>query len=140
MIPLTTIQTALAFSNARQLLFFPVKLLNLPAVATLLLSSYRRTLSQVIGYQPVRSVGRDRYPEQFHLNVKRKLMKFNQFTPRQLGQRPVQTAHRPVRLLAIAVIHFTIGFQGAVKHFVFADEQLHHVSGGIPTVHQHITE
>lgn len=140
MIALTTIQAALAFGNARQLLFFPVKLLNLPAVAALLLSGYRRFLSQVVGYQSVRAVGRDLYPEQLHCSVKGKLMEFNGLTLGQFSQRPSQFADSPVRLLGVAVIYFTIGFQGAVKHFVFADEQFHHVRSGIPTVHQHITQ
>lgn len=56
MIPLTSIRLTLTLSHTRQLFFFPVKLLNLPAVATLLLSGLCRSLRQIIGNYPAHAV------------------------------------------------------------------------------------
>ncbi|NEQ20558.1 MAG: hypothetical protein F6K28_15230 [Microcoleus sp. SIO2G3] len=72
MIPLDTRFPALARFHARSLPYFSVKLLNFPADITHLTHGIRRILSQVVSDYIFRSIGRDRYPEKFHLIVLRK--------------------------------------------------------------------
>ncbi len=55
--------SALAFFKPRGLLKFSVKLLNLPSEAAHLSCSLRGVLSDIVGDDVIRSVGRDRYSE-----------------------------------------------------------------------------
>lgn len=140
MVALASVGSALALGNARKLLFFAVKLLDLPTQAALIVSILRGILRQVVGYQPLRAVGGDLYPEQPHLDIEREFVQFDQFALLPLDVRPIQFGDCSVGLLAIAVVNFPVRFERAVKDLVLADNQLHKICRGVPTVHQHVAE
>ena len=60
-------RTALAAFQPGHLFAFAVPLLNLPTEAARLLCGLGGILSQVIGHDVVRAVGRHRHPEELHL-------------------------------------------------------------------------
>ena len=69
MIALDSSLAALAAFDTRELFDLAMKLLDLPADATHFLRRIRRILSQIVGHDPVRAVGRHRDPEQLHLVI-----------------------------------------------------------------------
>ena len=62
-VALDTSFSTLAFFEPRDLLEFSVKLLDLPSEAALLSCSLRGVLSDIVGDDVIRSVGRDRHSE-----------------------------------------------------------------------------
>ena len=67
MITLNAREAALAVLDASNLFGFAVKLLNLPAQGTHLLSVLSGSLRPIVGSDEVRALGGEHQPEQFHL-------------------------------------------------------------------------
>jgi hypothetical protein len=81
---------------------FAVQLLDLPAKAARLLCGFCGILSQVVGHDKVRAVGRHLNPEQVHLMVFGKAFDFD---PLAVGQGlivPVEGVHTPASITASA--------------------------------------
>ena len=97
MVALNARLAALVFLNASQLLEFAVKLLNFPAHATHLLRGIQRILSQIVGYNPIRAVGRHRNPEQFYFVCLRKAFDLDGFAVHLLVYVRRQPVDSPVR-------------------------------------------
>jgi hypothetical protein len=82
-----------------------VKLLNLPAQSTHILYGLRVVLSNIIGDDMIRALGRQHHPEQFHLVVFGKALELHHFTMFSLFYRPLHPIHAPVRLNPTRIIH-----------------------------------
>ncbi len=68
-VALCPLASALATFNARCLLFFPMKPLNIPSDGTLPQGIVSVILSHIVGHDIFRSVGGNSYPEQFQIIV-----------------------------------------------------------------------
>ena len=106
--------TALAAFQAGDWFAFAVQLLHLPTVAARLLCGHRGVLSPIVGYDPVRAVGRHRYSEQMHLMVFGKPLDLDALALRQLGRVPDQRVDPLVRLLTAGIIHLAVILKGTV--------------------------
>ena len=89
---------ALAAFQPGDLFAFAVQLLDLPAEAARLLCRLRGILSQVVGHNVVRAVGRHLNPEQLHLVVFGKAFDLDALAVGQVLCAPGQRVHTPIRL------------------------------------------
>ena len=80
-IALSPLLAALTLLKPGDLLGLSVKLLNLPTNATLLVGRMGRILSQVVGDDVFRALGRKHKPEQFHPMRFGKILDVNQLSP-----------------------------------------------------------
>ena len=95
MVPLNPRGTTLAAFEPGELFPFAVQLLNVPTKATHLSGRLRGMLSGIVGYDPIRAVGRHRNPEQAHLMVFGKAFDLDPLTVRQLRRVPLQRVYPP---------------------------------------------
>src|SRR5512144_3350640 len=105
MIALNPRLSTLAAFEPRDLLTFPVQLLDLPTKATRLLGGLRRILSGIVSHDPIRAAGRHHNPEQTHLVVLGKTLKLDPLTVGQLSRVPVPRIHPAIGSLAVGIIH-----------------------------------
>lgn len=127
---------ALAAFQSGELYGFPVKLLNLPAQAAHLLYRLLVSLSQIVGHDIVRALGRQHDPEQFHFVLLRKAFEPHPFALLPFAFRPGQAVNPPVGVVPARIIHLPVVLERAVIDFVQAFDEQHQVSGGVPNVHQ----
>ncbi len=138
-VALNTRFAAQAILKTRQLLGFAVKLLNLPAQGTHLLSALCRALSKVVSHDPFRAVDRHLNPEQLHLEITRKPSDLDQFAMHQLSFAPTERLNTPIRLLPTTIVYQAVALERAVESLaaVHSSDLKHDLFGGIPGVHQH---
>jgi len=140
MVSLNTSKAALAAFNAGDLFGFTVKLLNLPAQGTHVLSTLRGILSEIVGRNEVRAPGGEHQSEQFHLMTFRKVLDMDQLAMLLLINRPLQLVNALVGLLTLRVIDQPIGFERTVVDFAQILNVHHQLALGIPAIHQHSTK
>src|SRR3989344_2185300 len=116
MIALRTVKPRLAFFNTRKLFCFTMKLLNVPAATTHLLSVLPRILSYVVCNNIFRMISSDRYSEQLHFEIPWELLDFNEFAMENILRRPCKLFYAFVWQEPIGVIHKTITLDGAVEY------------------------
>src|SRR5438105_7294046 len=139
-VALDTSFAALAILKARQLLGFPMKLLNLPAQGTHLLSVLCRRLRQVVGHDPFRAVSRHLNPKQLHFEVTWKTLDLDQLATLQLGFAPTQRLNASVGFCSATVVHQTVALERAVENLACSGDLQHHLFGSIPGVHEYRPE
>src|SRR4051794_2928379 len=132
--------TALAALQTGDLLGLAVKLLNLPPQATHLSYGLRVVLSQVVGHDIVRALGRQHDAEQFHLVVLGKVLDLDEFALSLLLGRPVQGIHATIGASCTRVINLTVIFEWTVVDLLHALYREHQRLSGIPGVHKHATK
>jgi hypothetical protein len=132
--------STLASLQPGKLLGLPMKLLNLPAQATHFLYSLCIVLSQIVGYDIVRALGRQHHPEQFHFVIFWKAFDFHDFAVLLFYFRPFQFIYSTVRLHATRIVHLAIVFERAVIHLFYLFDEKHHLFSCIPTIHQNSIE
>ena len=139
-ITLRPLCAALAIFNTSDLFGFAMKLFNLPTQATLFLGSLGRILSDVIGYDIVRALGRQHKPEEFHSMAFGKVFEMDEFALLWLSCRPTQLVNPPMSLLTIAIIYIAIRFDGTVVNLLQLLDQTHDLAGSVPSIHQNGTK
>ncbi len=136
MVSLTPIEAALAPGNPGDLLFFPVKLLNFPTPAIRLLNALKGRLSHIVSDDIVRPFGRERYPEQLHFRVKRKLMNLDGFTGLFFSWVPLQAGNGLIRLFSSTLIHLSVRFERAAEQLSLSNKADHQLGCCLPGVYQ----
>ena len=123
--------------KAGQLLGFAMKLLDFPAQATRFLCGLRGILRKIVGYDPIRAVGRHLNPEQFHFVIHRKSFDLDDFSMPSLRILPRQGIDPPVRRAPARIIHLPIALERTVVRLALGFDKQHQVFGGVPRIHQH---
>lgn len=127
---------ALATFQSGELFGLSVKLLNFPPQAARLLHSLGVVLSQVVGDDIIRALGRQLHPEQFHFVVFGKTLEIHHFAMPSFCLRPLQSIHSPIRLGCARIIHLAVVFERAIIGLFQALDEQQDVLGRIPTIHQ----
>ena len=91
----------------------------------------------MLGYNPVRTVGRYRYAEQAHLVVFGKAVDLNGLTMCQGGRIPGQRVDPRGRVLAAGILPLAVLLKRTVVVFLQRLNEQHHVCSRLPGVHQH---
>jgi hypothetical protein len=94
-------------------------------------------LSQIVGDNEVRAVGRHHNPKTLHFAVFRKPFEFDQLAVFKFIGTPIKRIDSSVRLLSTSSIDLTIVFEWIVINLFPRLNEQHQVFSGIPGVHQH---
>jgi hypothetical protein len=94
-------------------------------------------LSQIVGNNEVRAVGRHLDPETLHFVVFGKAFDFQALALLEVARTPIERIDSLVRLLSTRLINLTISFERTVVHLLKRLNEQHQVFGRIPGVHQH---
>ena len=133
-------RTALATFQACHLFAFAVQLLTLPTEAARLLCGLGRILSQVIGHDRVRAVGRHRHPEELHRMIFREAFDLDPLPVCQFGSTPLQRVYPPEGVSTAGIIHLAMVLERAIGALVERLDAHQQVFGRVPCVHQHCLE
>ena len=131
---------ALTAFKPGQLLGFSVKLLDLPAKAAHVLYDLHTVLSHLVRHDIIRALGRQHNSENFHLMFARKTSDFDDLTMLLLFFCPFRAIHPLVRFYTARFIHQAIILERAVVDFAQFLNLEHDIFGGIPAIHQHVSE
>lgn len=108
---------ALVFLDTGGLFELAVKLLDFPAHAAHLLYGSVRILSQVIGNDPIRAVGGNRAPEQFHFAVFRETLDLDDLAMRPFMIGLCQLIDAAIRCVAAGIVDLAVVLERAVVNF-----------------------
>lgn len=125
MVALDARLAALVLLDAGGLLEFAVKLLDFPAHAAHLLYGSVRILSQVVGDDPVRAVGGNRDPEQFHFVVFGKTFDLDELAMRPFVIGPRQLIDAAIRFFAAGIVDLAVVLEWAVVNLVERIDEQH---------------
>ena len=128
--------TTLTTFEPRALFACAMQLLNLPTEAARLLCRLSGMLSQLVGHNVGRAVGRHRNPEPLHLVVFGKAFDLDALAVLQCVWAPSKRVHTPIRLTVAGIIHLAIVLEWAVREFFAHFNPQHELFGSVPRVHQ----
>ena len=130
-------QATLAAFQASGLFGFAVKLLNLPAQATHLLSVLSGILSKIVGGDIVCALGRKHQRGQFHLMTFGEVLDVQGLAMLEFSLCSNQTIHPLIARLSGVVIHLAIVLQRTIIDLAQTLNMQHQLAFSVPTVHQH---
>ncbi len=95
-----------------------------------------RILSQIVGDDPVRAVGGNRDPEQFHLVVFRVILDLDEIAMRLFVAGPRQFIDPAIRSVAAGIVGLPVVLEPAVVNLVEGIDEQHQLPGRIPGIHE----
>ena len=137
MVSLDARPAALAGLDSGELLFFAVKLLDLPAEAGRFLHGLGGELRGVVGDHIIRTLGGKRQAEQFQLMPLGEAPQVDVLARKLILGAPGERVHPVVVAPLPGLIDEAVALEGAVVEFLERLDVEHQPLRGVPTVHQH---